>query len=334
MKKFVISLIAAAFGMSAAAQDIILLRNADEINATVVEITPDDVCYRNYGDKTGPLRRISRDKIVRITYANGEKETFSKPADNKATPAPTAAAKPSSGFVTEDGYPYPTVRHKYSVGDLFDEDGVKGIVVAVTADRVHGLIMSLEYTKTRFMDDRIDIDTFAYPDGRLICDSPNDGWKNQCAMEKFVNESEHYTLADFPAFEWCHNRGKGWYLPSKEELKALSWASIHSETPKSPRQWQRTTGWIYNTLKSYGIKLKQAEILSWFMIGSSTEASEKRRFFLNSDWFLNTKSHIVYKKANNKVGYIMDIDKKITYIPAVDGLDKRIITAVFAFHKF
>ncbi len=58
------------------AQDIIIKRNADEIEAIVKEIGINTVTYKRYSNPNGPDYTISKSEIFMIKYANGEKEVF------------------------------------------------------------------------------------------------------------------------------------------------------------------------------------------------------------------------------------------------------------------
>ena len=124
MKKMLLFLTALAAWHGVAAQDVILLRNADEIKARVTEITETDVLCKMWDDPAKMLR-IARAEVFSITYANGERELF---AEEKSAAA---------------DYPWPAVTRSYRPGDLFDEDGVRGVVISTTDEGRHGLILSL-----------------------------------------------------------------------------------------------------------------------------------------------------------------------------------------------
>lgn len=58
------------------AQDIIIKRNADEIEAIVKEIGIHTVTYKRFSNPNGPDYTIPKSDIFMIKYANGEKEVF------------------------------------------------------------------------------------------------------------------------------------------------------------------------------------------------------------------------------------------------------------------
>lgn len=60
----------------ASAQDVIVLKNTDEIEVKVLEISPESVKYVVWEAQDGPLRVIDKRDIFFIKYQNGQKETF------------------------------------------------------------------------------------------------------------------------------------------------------------------------------------------------------------------------------------------------------------------
>ena len=62
--------------LAAAAQDIIVKKNGDEINSKVLEITTDAVKYKRTDNLEGPTISIYKNEVFMIKYANGTKETF------------------------------------------------------------------------------------------------------------------------------------------------------------------------------------------------------------------------------------------------------------------
>lgn len=101
----------------------------------------------------------------------------------------------------------------YSVGDYYEKDGVKGIVIKVDASGEHGLIMSLDRFKGNWSSDKkAKFETNAFFE--------DDGQKNMDAVGKYLAESgKSWSL--FPYYEWCRSKGEGWYAPALDELTAL-----------------------------------------------------------------------------------------------------------------
>jgi hypothetical protein len=88
MKKvFLILVVIIGFGIMANAQDIILKKDASEIKAKVIEITDQQVKYKDFDYQNGPVRNVNISEVFMITYENGQKEVFNKPTE--ATPVPS-----------------------------------------------------------------------------------------------------------------------------------------------------------------------------------------------------------------------------------------------------
>ena len=101
----------------------------------------------------------------------------------------------------------------YKVGDLYNKDGIKGIVIKVDETGEHGLIMSLDRFKGEWsIDKKSKFDTNAFHE--------DDGQKNMDAIGEYINETgKSWSL--FPFFEWCKNNGDGWYAPALDELRLI-----------------------------------------------------------------------------------------------------------------
>jgi len=69
------------------AQDVIILKNGNDIQAIVQEISDDNVKYKKYDNINGPNYTLKKTEIFMIRYANGSKDVF---ADNTAPVANVA----------------------------------------------------------------------------------------------------------------------------------------------------------------------------------------------------------------------------------------------------
>jgi hypothetical protein len=77
MKKVLLILIALiGFGISANAQDVILKKDASEIKAKVLEITDQEIKYKEFDFQDGSIHSVNISKVFRITYENGRHEVF------------------------------------------------------------------------------------------------------------------------------------------------------------------------------------------------------------------------------------------------------------------
>jgi len=187
------------FATGAAAQDIILKRNAEEIEAIVREITDTDIRYRKFSDPEGVTYSIARSRVFSITYMNGQKELF---VDD--------APQPSAGE-----YPYPPVSRSYAVGDLFDEGGVRGIVIRAEDSGRHGLILSLENDAKEWAEYKKEMRQLS-----TGCTDREDGWNNMKTVRDLIANTS-LVWSNFPAFSWCKDLGPGWYLPAQKELECV-----------------------------------------------------------------------------------------------------------------
>ncbi len=58
------------------ADDVIVMRNGDVVNAKVTEITQDEIKYKKASRPDGPLYTVNKSDVLAINYEDGEKETF------------------------------------------------------------------------------------------------------------------------------------------------------------------------------------------------------------------------------------------------------------------
>ena len=68
------------------AQDIIVLRDATEIEAKVIEVTDAQISYKRFDNPDGPMYRKNTSDVLFVKYANGTKEVFNASASATATP--------------------------------------------------------------------------------------------------------------------------------------------------------------------------------------------------------------------------------------------------------
>ncbi|MEG1842600.1 MAG: hypothetical protein RR971_05055 [Alistipes sp.] len=197
---------------NATAQDVILKRNADEIQAVVTEISDAEVRYKKFNNPQGVTYVIPKSDIFSITYKNGEKEHF----------AIHTTARQQSG--TEQA----SVRYK--VGDLYERGRLRGLVIYTTDDGLHGLMMSLEESSSSWggvwdgvenvkLTNKVEAEIM-FTGVNCGCTDMEDGWKNMQTMEALIKNTT-LTWSNFPAFLWCRNLGEGWYLPARKEIELL-----------------------------------------------------------------------------------------------------------------
>lgn len=220
MKKLIILFVFTLLtALTVSAQDRIVRTDASEVNARVMEITPDEVRYKRVSNLDGPTYVQPISGVHYILYANGEKEVFNELAEVKtdsqqalpAQPAPpvlpVAPTQPDPSASVPAGY----VLRTYEIGDYYEADGVRGVVCELSDDKRHGLLISLDEAYVPWS-------TFKKPNLRMagVADVV-DGESNMQAMERYISE-KGLSWSDFPAFEWCREQGAGWYLPAIDEL--------------------------------------------------------------------------------------------------------------------
>jgi hypothetical protein len=76
MKKLLLCIVILACGLTVAAQDIIVTKEAKRIDAKVLEVNVDNVRYRETDNLDGPVYTILKIDIASIIYASGKVETF------------------------------------------------------------------------------------------------------------------------------------------------------------------------------------------------------------------------------------------------------------------
>ena len=76
MKKTIILFMCVISTLSLKAQDLIILRTAEEIQAKVSAITPEYITYKRWSNPDGPTYTISKSDVFYIKYQNGEKEVM------------------------------------------------------------------------------------------------------------------------------------------------------------------------------------------------------------------------------------------------------------------
>lgn len=272
MKKAILLILALGCGLlTAGAQDLIVKTDASRVEAKVIEVSPDAVRYKRFSNPEGPTYVLPVAQIRYIRYANGEKEIYneaSAPATpgSPATPAtpatpgtsgtPGAPATPATPSAPAGRY----VLKAYSIGELYDENGLKGIVCALSEDRQHGLILSLEELYLHWSD-------FRKPDLCVVGASDrSDGEANMRAVERYIAENG-LSWEDFPAFKWCREQGEGWYLPSIDEILLIG-HNYNGGTRQNDRQARNR---FNDTLKEAGGK-RMDRLVYYF---SSTEKDEK-----------------------------------------------------------
>lgn len=274
MKKLLFVLFAVWCGaMTAAAQDLIVKTDASQVEARVLEISPDAVRYKRFSNPDGPTYVLPVAEIRYIRYANGEVEYYAKevpaepltPARSAGEAQEQAAGETEAAPQAEAPRPAPEyVLRRYEVGDLYDRDGVKGVVCIVSDEGTHGLVISLEQIYLAWSE-------FRKPDLRTVgAGNRTDGEENMRTVEAYI-AANGLSWDDFPAFKWCREQGEGWYLPSIDELLTIGHNYNGGSRMKNNRQARNK---FNDALKDAGGK-RMDRMVYYF---SSTEMDEKNAY--------------------------------------------------------
>lgn len=276
-RTILLSLAALCCALTAAAQDLIVKTDAAKIEAKVIEITPEAVRYKRFSNPDGPTYVLPVAQIHYIQYANGEKEYYTKtiPATpltpaTPATPATSATPTvPATPAVPEAPAVQPVsggryVLKQYEIGELYDQNGIRGVICQLSDDRQHGLVVSLDEIYLHWSE-------FRKPDLRLAgADNRTDGVANMENVAQYI-AANNLSWDDFPAFKWCRDKGEGWYLPAIDELLTIGHNYNGGTRVQNNRQARNK---FNDALKGAGGK-RMDRLVYYF---SSTEMDEKNAY--------------------------------------------------------
>ena len=242
MKRFMIFAATMLLAFSTSAQDLLVKRNGEKMNVKVLKITKKNVEFVRHGTEL-PVYKLPISDIEYIEYPMGDRDTFGRnvTTEQSATKepekwhgsVPTPDGKKFVEYVPESNAEqtpkrwHGAVPHKpiqsvevmpaedetiYGIGDIYNKNGIKGVVVMLTDGGRHGLIMSLDEACLPWCNLHRKKQKRA-----MGASDRHDGMMNMLAIEKYIAEN-NLSWSNFPAFEWCRAKGEGWYLPSINEI--------------------------------------------------------------------------------------------------------------------
>lgn len=253
MRSFLVVVIALVLSISASAQDLLVKRNGEQMKVKVLKITKNKIQFVRHGSST-PVYTLPISDIDYIEYPMGDRDTFNSSKKEGTTPlespaTPSSDSKPTmwhgavsaSNLVPQSGASESTPR-KYTVGEIYNKDGVRGIVAVLYDGGEHGLVMSLDETCLAWS---------TIPRKQTKKTGANDrysGIANMKAVEKYIADN-NLSWDAFPAFKWCRDKGEGWFLPSINELWSAGTMSMGGSRAAINRKFRKN----YNTaLESAG----------------------------------------------------------------------------------
>ena len=297
MRKFIIFVVVLSMGLSASAQDLLVKRNGEQIKVKVLKITKKKVEYVRYGTEL-PVYSLPIADIEYIEYPMGDRDTFGRKVEPVAAtqtepekwrgPVPTPDGKLSVEYKPQgDAEQAPKRWHgaykgsavekvvveqsadeeTYNIGDIYNKNGLIGVVVMLTDGGRHGLIMSLDEACLAWCN-------LPRKQQKAVGASDRtDGMKNMEAVEKYIADN-NLSWSNFPAFEWCRAKGEGWYLPSINELWSMGTMYLGGTRIASSRKYRK--GFDEN------VKAAGGTPLSGIMIYHSSTEDKDHRYSLYS----------------------------------------------------
>ncbi len=161
-----------------------------------LEFTFAGINWRNITDH--PIDSVLVTDILAL-LGKPAKITQSAPAPEKKQPKEYEKPQPKPGCKT------------YKVGDYYNENGKEGVVFDVLDGGLHGKILSLDQKKLQW---RIKEQLY----NKQIVLGVKDNSDGKANTDKVMARSD---ADQYPAFAWCRNKGKDWYLPAIDELKLI-----------------------------------------------------------------------------------------------------------------
>ncbi|MCM1028823.1 MAG: hypothetical protein NC342_00455 [Pseudoflavonifractor sp.] len=219
---------------------------------------------------------------------------------------------------------------QFKVGDIYDRNGLKGLVVDVDESGNHGLILSLEESDKDWLADKAhSMNTNAFFE--------EDGMKNMEAIETYISEN-NLSWDTFPLFAWARGLGDGWYIPSRGELNTI-WKNLNGGNldfnKKANKLW-----------KGYDKAVKKAGGDSFFCSNgstmvfkmlagmiSSTEAEGGKVYTINTEKGKNLVNHPMAAPNVKIIEYTLNKDAHRSEGDAL-GFKRILHFDARAVHKF
>ncbi|MEP5612170.1 MAG: hypothetical protein ABJP45_07965 [Cyclobacteriaceae bacterium] len=103
--KAIVFLTLVFFGHILSAQDVIVMKNGDELNARVEEVGTSAIKYKKFENLDGPTYSVNKNSVFMIRYENGSKDVFNEATQpTPASPPPTTSASPSESEMPQSSF--------------------------------------------------------------------------------------------------------------------------------------------------------------------------------------------------------------------------------------
>ncbi|MEO9872361.1 hypothetical protein [Ekhidna sp.] len=80
------------------AQDVIVMKNGDEMNVIVLEVASEAIKYKKHENQQGPTYTVEKVDVFMIRYENGTKDVFNSQEKAPVHPAKSSSSFPKSSF--------------------------------------------------------------------------------------------------------------------------------------------------------------------------------------------------------------------------------------------
>ena len=195
--------------------------SSNEVKIEAVSDAPTGI--QLIADKT-KIKNTGTDKVAFTVLVNGvdatAEATIFNVTDNKNLDGSTFSSTEIGTYIFNASYNDLTSENitvtvkearVYAPGDLYNEDGVEGVVFYVTDGGTSGYIMSLDQAELQWSTENIQANCFS-----------GNGKYNTEDMLKLGADK-------FPAAKWCADHGNGWFMPSSTELEWM-WDAVSNKT--------------------------------------------------------------------------------------------------------
>lgn len=198
----------------------------------------------------------------------------------------------------------------YKIGDYYNDGLNEGVVFQVSADGSKGKIVSMKESGMLMWS------SSSNENKRLVgANSATDGSYN---MSKITAIEDWETK--YPAFEWCHRQGEGWYLPSKQELYEIR----KNKDLIEPKLTNPLTFYWSSTEQDSRIRL--GEYCAWVVNFKNTTYYSGKRYLqhVRAVFMFDSRKPVAAPSGKTyAVGDFYDDGVKQGYVFEVDASGKR-----------